>query len=123
MKRSESISNLSKGLIKFHALMGKIVKSETNPFFKSKYAPLPDILQAIAQPLQDSGLTFVQMPEGEYLTTVLFHAESGEYLESDYKLSPVKNDPQSIGSSITYARRYALGSILGLNIDEDEANI
>jgi hypothetical protein len=56
------------------------------------------------------------------LLTMLIHAESGEYIQSDYKLHPVKNDPQAIGSAISYARRYALTAILSLNVDDDDAN-
>jgi len=80
----------------------------------------PSILEAIQKPLEESGLCFSQMPDGEGLTTLLIHSESGEYLQSTYKMAPVKTDPQSLGSAITYARRYALGAILGLNIDTDD---
>lgn len=120
MEKSESIKNLAAGLAKFHSVMGKVVKSANNPFFKSKYAPLPDILEAIAEPLQEAGLTFSQIPSGDTLCTILVHVESGEWLQGCYAMHPVKSDPQSIGSAITYARRYALGAILGLNIDEDD---
>ena len=46
--------------------------------------------------------------------------ESGEFIMETYQMKPVKNDPQGIGSSITYQRRYALGAVLGLNIDDDD---
>ena len=49
------------------------------------------------------------------------HAESGEYIQATYQMPIAKvNDPQAVGSAITYARRYALGAILGLAIDEDD---
>jgi len=61
------------------------------------------------------------MPDDEDgLTTILIHAKSGEFMESNYKIRPVKNDPQAVGSAITYARRYALSSVLGLNVDDDD---
>jgi len=120
MEKSESIKNLAIALCKFQGTVEKIVKTATNPFFKSKYASLADILDVIREPLQVNGLSFVQFPEGESgLTTMLMH-ESGEHITATYIMKPVKNDPQGQGSAITYQRRYALGAILGLNIDDDD---
>lgn len=120
MTKSESISNLAKALSCFQSKVAIIRKTANNPFFKSKYAPLPEILEAITTPLHECGLTFSQMPDGESLTTILIHCESGEYLQSSYPLHPIKNDPQAFGSAITYARRYAISAILCLNVDDDD---
>lgn len=121
MQTSESIKNIAKALLTFHAEMGVIAKSETNPFFKNKYAALPTILSEIKEPLQKAGLSFTQFPTGENeMTTILMHADSGEYILGSFKMTPSKNDPQGQGSVITYQRRYALGAVLGLNIDEDD---
>lgn len=120
MIQSASIKNLAQSLILFHIKMGKVAKSSTNPFFKSKYAGLPAILEAIADPLNESGLIFTQFPNEDGLCTTLIHAESGEYMQAQFKMLPVKQDPQAQGSAITYARRYSLVSILGLNVDEDD---
>ena len=121
MQKSESIKNLAAALITFHLKVETVKKDATNPFFKSKYASLSNILDAISTPLEESGLSFVQFPTGDHgLTTVLMHADSGEYMQADYTMKPVKDDPQGKGSVITYQRRYALSSILGLNIDEDD---
>lgn len=121
MIKSESIKSIAAAIMTFHLKVGKISKDATNPFLKNKYASLSNILDAIQIPLTESGLTFAQFPTGENgLTTILMHAESGEFLMSDYTMSPVKNDPQGKGSVITYQRRYALGAVLGLNIDDDD---
>ena len=121
LNKSDSIKNIAQAIAHFHTLVGTIKKTSTNPFFKSKYADLSDILTGIAQPLEDSGLSFSQFPVGEFeLSTILMHPESGEWLEGTYKMTPTKNDPQGAGSVITYQRRYALGAILGLNIDIDD---
>lgn len=120
MTKSESISNLAKSLSCFQNKVETIRKTANNPFFKSKYAPLPEILEAIIKPLHECGLTFSQMPDGDSLTTILIHCETGEFLQSSYPLHPIKNDPQAFGSSITYARRYAISSILCLNVDDDD---
>jgi hypothetical protein len=121
MLKSESIKNLSAALLVFDAEMGMIGKSSTNPFFKNKYAPLPDILAAIKDPLIKAGLTVKQFPEIEHgLTTMIMHADSGEWISTTYTMKPAKDDPQGEGSRITYQRRYALGAVLGLNIDVDD---
>lgn len=123
MNKSESIKELANALCEFQAAVEKIRKKETNPFFKSKYASLSDILDVIRQPLADNGLSFVQFPSGKYgLDTMLLHT-SGEWISESYQMEPTKHDPQGAGSVITYQRRYALGAILGLNIDvDDDAN-
>lgn len=121
MQKSESITNIAKALILFHVKMGEVYKDAKNPFFKSSYATLSNIQDAIKEPLIESGLTVCQFPTGEHgLTTLILH-ESGEYLLSEYTMTPVKNDPQGIGSCITYQKRYALVSALNLNVqDEDD---
>ena len=120
MEKSESIKNIAIALCDFQGAVETIRKTETNPFFKSKYASLADILSVIRQPLTENGLSFVQFPKGKYgLETMLMHT-SGEWLSESYEMEPSKHDPQGAGSVITYQRRYALGAILGLNIDVDD---
>jgi hypothetical protein len=120
MQTSESIKNIATALVQFHDEVGKISKDAINPFFKSTYCSLPNILDAINAPLVKNGLSIVQSPEGENgLTTRLMHI-SGEWMESNYIMKPVKDTPQDRGSVITYQRRYAIGAILSLNIDDDD---
>lgn len=123
MNKSASIGELTKALIIFHSKVDNLTKDATNPFFKSSYCTLDNIINTIEAPLNAAGLTFAQFPSGEHgLTTILMH-ESGEWMESEYFMTPVKNDPQGSGSVITYQRRYALASILGLSVDtDDDAN-
>lgn len=120
MERSESIKSLAAALALFHVKMSKIKKDASNPFFNSTYATLSNILEHIATPLQEAGLIFTQLPDGDALTTLIIHIESGECIKSTYNISAIRKDPQSIGSAITYARRYALSAILGLNVDTDD---
>jgi len=130
MSKSESIINLSKALFKFQSAVTSISKDSENPFFKSRYASLHHILGKIDPILSESGLVILQFPIGSSdsslvtLDTTLLHAETGEFIQSGYSMVPVKKDPQSFGSCITYMRRYALVSILKLNIDDndDDAN-
>ena len=120
MNKSQSIKSIAAALFQFQIKMDKIKKTAENPFFKSKYAPLPEILEAIQIPLNESGLVIAQLPDGEGLTTVIMHPESGEWIEATGIMHPVKSDPQSMGSAITFQRRYSLAAILCLNIDEDD---
>ena len=120
MEKSQSIKAIAKALGLFQIKMQPLKKDATNPFFKSKYVTLNNILENIEEPLRECGLVFTQFPDGDCLTTILIHIETGEYFQACYQLHPVKQDPQAIGSAITYARRYALGAILALNIDTDD---
>lgn len=120
MKTSETITELAKSLVEFHKEVGKIIKTDNNPFFKSKYASLATILDVILEPLTKQGLVIIQFPTEQYkLTTRLQHV-SGEFMEDTYEMQPTKHSPQDAGSVITYQRRYAIGAILNLNIDEDD---
>lgn len=124
IKHSESISELAKALVKFNARVGKISKDAKNPFFKNNYATLDNIIDEVRPILSEFGLNILQLPSGDgeniKISTLLMH-ESGEWLESEpLTMKPVKNDPQGLGSAITYARRYALQSFLSLNTGEDD---
>ena len=120
MEKSESIKEIAKALALFNIKVGKISKNRTNPFFQSKYADLSSILEAIATPLSECNLVLNQIPDGDGLTTIVIHTESGEYLQANGLMRPIKNDPQSMGSAITYQRRYSICAILGLNVEDDD---
>jgi hypothetical protein len=124
MKSSELINELAKALCNAQGQMGGVVKDSSNPFFKSKYADITSVIKAIKQPFSDNGLSYTQFPisneHGVGVSTRLMHV-SGQYLEMEYTLPTVKKDPQSSGSAITYARRYALQSIAGIPVADDDA--
>ena len=124
MKQSESIAALAKALVAAQAEMGGAVKDSANPFFKSKYADLTSVVRAVKEPFSKHGLAYTQLPirseSGVGVVTRLLH-ESGEWLEEEYTLPIVKNDPQAAGSAITYARRYALQSLAGIPTADDDA--
>jgi hypothetical protein len=124
MQRSETIGALAKALTAFNSEVSKVSKDAANPFFKNNYASLDNIIDEVRPILTKNGLTLMQFPSGDgqnvSVTTYLMH-ESGEWIESDpLIMKPVKNDPQAIGSCITYARRYSLQSFLSLNTGEDD---
>lgn len=128
MNKSESIKNLAIALAKFQREVNNPSNTATNPFFKSKYAPLNDVLNTVRPILSKHGLSVVQAPstEGNNITiaTTLIH-ESGEYMEfPELSLKMDKVTAQGAGSAITYARRYALSAILGISSeDDDDGNI
>lgn len=120
MEKSATLKEIGKALSLFQTKMEKIKKDSTNPFFNKKYASLSTILENIQIPLAECELAFSQLPDGDCLTTILIHCPTGEFLQSCYNIHAAKVDPQGIGSAITYARRYALTAILGLNVDDDD---
>ena len=101
-----------------------VKKSEENPFFKSKYAGLPSILEVVLPILHKHGMFVIQCPVSNEsrvgIKTTICHSSKEGYFESEFTMNLSKNDPQGAGSAITYARRYALVSMLGLNVDEDD---
>lgn len=115
---------LHESLAKAQSEFPLVKKTDTNPFFKSKYAGLPTVMEVALPILHKNGLYVSQSPisEGERVgvKTTITHAESGDSIEGSFTMNLAKNDPQGAGSAITYARRYALVSMLGLNVDEDD---
>lgn len=124
MKSSEQTNELALALNLAQSQMGGAVKDSANPFFKSSYADLTSVIKAIKQPFADNGLSYTQFPvsvDGRIgVATRLMHV-SGQYIESEFALPVVKQDPQAAGSAITYARRYALQSIAGIPTADDDA--
>lgn len=101
-----------------------VKKTDKNPFFKSTYAGLPSVLEVVMPILHVHGLFIMQSPTSDDgrvgVKTSIIHAASGEAISGEFTMTLAKNDPQGAGSAITYARRYALVSMLGLNVDEDD---
>ena len=124
MKSSEETNELALALCLAQGQMGGAVKDSSNPFFKSSYADLTSVIKAIKQPFADNGLSYTQFPvnseTGVGVATRLMHV-SGQWIESEFVLPIVKQDPQAAGSAITYARRYALQSIAGIPTADDDA--
>ncbi len=123
MNKSESIKSIAAALNAFQAGMRSIKEESENPFFKSKYADLPDIWKAIRPGLANNGLSVIQggrVVNGEaVLVTTVMHV-SGEWIEGEYPIVSKDKTPQGLGSGNTYARRYALSGMLGLTTDQDD---
>ncbi len=103
-------------------------KDSENPFFKSRYANLQAVVESARPSLCKNGLSVTQyVAQGnndiDYLCTMLGH-KSGQYIISRMRINPVKQDPQSLGSYITYIRRYAYAAIVGVydGCEDDDGN-
>jgi|GEM_PF-2749351 len=125
--QSDTIGELAKALVEFHKVVPKITKDKTAEVpmksggrYSYVYADLSTIFKVINDPLSKAGLSVVQFPDGGELATQLMH-QSGEWIRASYPIRvPDGATPQTVGSAITYARRYALGAVLRLDIDDDD---
>ena len=124
MKHSESIALLAGALAKAQLQIEPASKNATNPHFRSHYADLASIWDACRGPLNTNGLSIVQFPcDGEVgrtgLCTMLLHS-SGEFISEVVTTRSQKDDPQGLGSALTYLRRYALAAVVGVTATEDD---
>lgn len=126
MTQSESIKSLADALCKAQAAMKGAAKDSDNPFFKSKYADLASVVEAIREPLAKNGLSYVQISHerenAAAFETRIFHS-SGEWISCGVMSVPVnKADAQGFGSSCTYCRRYSLSAAFGVAPEDDDGN-
>ena len=116
------MKNLFKSLAAFQQEVPVIHKGTQG--YGYSYADLPAIFEKINPLLKKHVLGFMQPINGSTIKTIVFHVESGEYIESEISIPENvelkgMNDFQVLGSAITYLRRYALSSLLGLVTDKD----
>jgi hypothetical protein len=118
------VSALGQALLEFQKAAPPIHLDATNPHYQSKFASLANVVSTVRPILNQHGLVFTQFPTNidgaPALETMLIHAESGEDIAAVTPLILAKSEPQGYGSALTYTRRYALLSILGLVGDEDD---
>lgn len=130
MNQSDSIANLAAALAKAQGEIEGAVKDKTNPAFRSKYADLGNVLDAIKAVAPAHGLSYVQSPvtstDGSggvvYLgvETQLMHS-SGEWIRFDpFYLPLTKQDAQGAGSAATYSRRYSISAVFGVAPEDDD---
>jgi len=109
-------------LAKVKAVLNPIRKTETNPFLKSKYFDINSLLEQVEPILQEHGLILAQPIQQGKVTTYLIDPETGDDLGSEIELPNIQ-DPQKLGSAITYYRRYTLQSLLALQALDDDGEI
>lgn len=118
------MKNIATALVKAQSEMSNPKKGNTNPFFKSKYADLNAVREAVIPILNENGISVLQplvhVDGKNFVNTILLH-ESGEMMESFTEIIYNKqNDAQAQGSGITYARRYGLQSFVCVGADDDD---
>lgn len=132
-KMSPNIGKLFEALAKAQLKFDPVLKDSANPAYHSKYADLASVIGATQPHLAAEGLALIQMPQAEFgaedakiltLTTLMGHS-SGEWISSDLKLPAMMRerfDAQSVGSAITYARRYSWSAMTGVAQEDDDGN-
>lgn len=122
MEKSEQINELAAALAAAQIEIDNPTKTSTNPFFKSKYADLAEVLGVVRPALGKHGLSISQHPSIEggvvTVTTIMLHS-SGQWLQSAIS-APAGKDIQSAGAAITYCRRYALSAIAAVSQEDDD---
>lgn len=117
---SETKINIYKKIFNAKKEIVAISKDSTNPFFKSNYFDINKILSEVEPILEKNNLLLLQPIKAERVKTIIIDVESGESIKSVMHL-PISQDPQKLGSAITYYRRYTLQSLLGLQAEDDDA--
>ena len=126
MKTSDNIDKIAPALVEIQDSM-VAVKDADNPFFKSKYAPLDEILKSIRPTLKDNGITILQSIDAvdRKITCItrIMHS-SGQWIDSTMALDADKSTPQGFGSAATYARRYGICAALSISTpnEDDDGN-
>lgn len=115
-------------ILKIQSEIGVLVKTETNPFFKSKYMDINGLLEQLLPLLEKYKLTVIQplgatvKDEKPALVTCIIDNETKTELIRTHMPLPDIQDPQKMGSAITYYRRYSLQSLFLLRAEDDDAN-
>jgi hypothetical protein len=122
--RSKEIHELAAALSKAQGEFKIAGLTKENPFFKSKYADLAEIIKSSRAALAKNGLCVLQPPiinedGANILVTILLHS-SGQWMESRMRIVPPKADVQSLGSYMTYMRRYSYASLVGVVASDDD---
>ena len=121
---SEQHKNIYMALAAAQTDMGGVKKGSVNPAFKSKYADLSDVVQAVSGALNAQGIAFFHVPatfDGErVMRTILAHGASDTRIECDVPLIITKNDMQGYKSASTYAKRIGLESLTGVAPEDDD---
>lgn len=122
---SEPANEIFTALAKAQAEIGTANKDSLNPHFKSKYADLASVWEACRAALTKNSICVVQVPSADgnavSVTTILGHA-SGQKIVGELTMIAKGSDPQSVGSCLTYLRRYSLASLVSVCPDDDDGN-
>lgn len=125
MITSEKVDKVLPALYALKKELKPMTKDSKNPFFKSNYLELPDLLDNLEPLVESNGLVLTQANVhrhgDEYIVSRLSHYESGQFVESEYKIGFVE-DAQKQGARSTYGRRFSLKGLIGLSERDDDGN-
>ena len=119
-----TIGLISKAIAEAQTSLEKVLKNTNNSFFKSKYADLASVID-VTREFANHGVAITQHPgfiNGKVEVTTLLSHLSGEAIGSRLEMTPVDSKPQTIGATITYARRYALAACTNVAQEDDDGN-
>jgi hypothetical protein len=102
--------------------MGPVYKGSENPHFKSSYADLADVVEAVRDPLNRHGIAFFHFMADGDMVTMLMHGKSQTSIYCAIPLLVGKNDMQGMKSATTYAKRIGLESVTGIAPEDDDGN-
>jgi hypothetical protein len=108
-------------LLKAISKMEKIKKDSNNPFYKSKYYDINSLLETVKPILHEEGLVLLQPIENNCVVSRIYDVDTGDFVDSSMKIPDI-DDPQKIGSCVSYFRRYTLSSLLSVEAEDDDAN-
>lgn len=123
---SQSINELSPAIVKAQASLGNAIKDSKNPFFKSKYADLNSIREAVLPAYSIEGMAILQPTvyyDGKSFVRTLILHKSGQFMSADTEIIVGKGTAQDHGSGISYARRYGLQSFTNVGAVDDDGNL
>jgi hypothetical protein len=130
--RPETTNELDKALFAVRGDLTPILKDSKNPFFKSDYAGLPTTIRTLDPIFRKHGILVLQGSTQSYtdgsaavvlnITTELVHVESGEFRINTLTLPLKSQDPQQLGSAVTYGRRYLWQLVAGAEVADDDGN-
>lgn len=122
MKRNDYLIN---ALVKAQSEIGNVKKDAENPYFKSGYATLESVIEAVKKPLNDNGIYFQQVAhdkEGAIGVETILHGHGSSLGSGVVFIPATKNDPHAFGSALSYAKRYSLMMACGLGSQDDDGN-
>jgi hypothetical protein len=120
------MKEISQALVKAQKAFAPALKTNANPFFKSKYADLTVCIEAVIDALHANGIALIQRnhdcENGVKVETILLHESGEEFSGGILHVPAIKSDPQAYGSALTYARRYSLMATCGIAPEDDDGN-
>jgi hypothetical protein len=117
----ENKTNIYQKLFNVKKEIGKLSKNTINPFYKSKYFDVNQLIEHVEPLLHENNLILLQPIKSNKVISTITDIDTGDSITSEIVL-PDYQDPQKTGSAITYYRRYSLQSLLGLQAEDDDGN-